>query len=409
MSEISAGRGSMSLSFVASLVAHGALLLAVAVPSVRDRLIQPDPGESAPLQAQTWAGTTAELPSGETLYDVQLTGSQGVGTVPEPPAPPQAPATPPADPAEPAPPPPAKTSPKTTPPTPPPSPKPDEPARPAPKPESPSKPEPKAAPPKPAEDDDPYADVSLPKEKPAKPAKEPVAAKPPREPDETNSDDPEEPSPAIKNPKPPAKPAKAPAVTANPKPAPASGADATEPPASDPAKTSGLGGTGTSGGSFGAVGRAGVRDLGAAFTQAIPAASGADATWSEIALGDGGTIRIALDIDENGRLKTFTVLEKDPPKQLRNLAKRTFDVLQFGTFALRSGAVTAGRQTVEVSASVRMSDKPATSGGLIELSHAFQDGVGRAHFVQSTGREVRLRVRVIRIEVTGAPEGGGGG
>lgn len=381
MSEISAGRGSMSLSFVASLVAHGALLLAVAVPSVRDRLIQPDPGESAPLQAQTWAGTTAELPSGETLYDVQLTGSQGVGTVPEPPAPPQAPATPPADPAEPAPPPPAKTSPKTTPPTPPPSPKPDEPARPAPKPESPSKPEPKAAPPKPAEDDDPYADVSLPKEKPAKPAKEPVAAKP----------------------------AKAPAVAANPKPAPASGADATEPPASDPAKTSGLGGTGTSGGSFGAVGRAGVRDLGAAFTQAIPAASGADATWSEIALGDGGTIRIALDIDENGRLKTFTVLEKDPPKQLRNLAKRTFDVLQFGTFALRSGAVTAGRQTVEVSASVRMSDKPATSGGLIELSHAFQDGVGRAHFVQSTGREVRLRVRVIRIEVTGAPEGGGGG
>ena len=381
MSEISAGRGSMSLSFVASLVAHGALLLAVAVPSVRDRLIQPDPGESAPLQAQTWAGTTAELPSGETLYDVQLTGSQGVGTVPEPPAPPQAPAPPPADPAEPAPPPPAKTSPKTTPPTPPPSPKPDEPARPAPKPESPSKPEPKAAPPKPAEDDDPYADVSLPKEKPAKPAKEPVAAKP----------------------------AKSPAVAANPKPAPASGADATEPPASDPAKTSGLGGTGTSGGSFGAVGRAGVRDLGAAFTQAIPAASGADATWSEIALGDGGTIRIALDIDENGRLKTFTVLEKDPPKQLRNLAKRTFDVLQFGTFALRSGAVTAGRQTVEVSASVRMSDKPATSGGLIELSHAFQDGVGRAHFVQSTGREVRLRVRVIRIEVTGAPEGGGGG
>jgi len=381
MSEISAGRGSMSLSFVASLVAHGALLLAVAVPSVRDRLIQPDPGESAPLQAQTWAGTTAELPSGETLYDVQLTGSQGVGTVPEPPAPPQAPAPPPADPAEPAPPPPAKTSPKTTPPTPPPSPKPDEPARPAPKPESPTKPEPKAAPPKPAEDDDPYADVSLPKEKPAKPAKEPVAAKP----------------------------AKAPAVAANPKPAPASGADATEPPASDPAKTSGLGGTGTSGGSFGAVGRAGVRDLGAAFTQAIPAASGADATWSEIALGDGGTIRIALDIDENGRLKTFTVLEKDPPKQLRNLAKRTFDVLQFGTFALRSGAVTAGRQTVEVSASVRMSDKPATSGGLIELSHAFQDGVGRAHFVQSTGREVRLRVRVIRIEVTGAPEGGGGG
>jgi outer membrane biosynthesis protein TonB len=381
MSEISAGRGSMSLSFVASLVAHGALLLAVAVPSVRDRLIQPDPGESAPLQAQTWAGTTAELPSGETLYDVQLTGSQGVGTVPEPPAPPQAPAPPPADPAEPAPPPPAKTSPKTTPPTPPPSPKPDEPARPAPKPESPTKPEPKAAPPKPAEDDDPYADVSLPKEKPAKPAKEPVAAKP----------------------------AKSPAVAANPKPAPASGADATEPPASDPAKTSGLGGTGTSGGSFGAVGRAGVRDLGAAFTQAIPAASGADATWSEIALGDGGTIRIALDIDENGRLKTFTVLEKDPPKQLRNLAKRTFDVLQFGTFALRSGAVTAGRQTVEVSASVRMSDKPATSGGLIELSHAFQDGVGRAHFVQSTGREVRLRVRVIRIEVTGAPEGGGGG
>jgi hypothetical protein len=408
MSEISAGKGSMSLSLVASLVAHAALLLAMAVPSVRDRLIRPlDSGEAAPSQAQTWAGTTAELPSGETLYDVQLTGSQGVGVVPEPPGPPAAPQAPPEGPPPAPPPPPAETSPRE-----PPSPKPEEPARPAPKPESPvaPKPEPKARP-KPPEEDDPYADVSP----PPKPAKEPVAVKRIRDPEDPSREDPEETPPAKKpNSKAPAKPAapKAPAVAANanPKPASPGGNDASE-PAEDPAQNqnqnpkSGLGGTGPSGGSFGAVGRAGVRDLGAAFTQAIPAACGADMTWSEIELGDGGTVRIAIDIDENGRLKSFTPLEKNPPKQLRNLAKRTFDLLQSGTFALRGGAVTAGRQTVEVSASVSMTDKPATTGGLIELSHGFENGLGRAHFVQSTGREVRFRVRVIRIEVTAAPTG----
>jgi hypothetical protein len=232
--------------------------------------------------------------------------------------------------------------------------------------------------------------------------KEPVAAKPPRDPEDPSSADPEEPPPAKK---PKAKPAapKAPAVAANAgKPASPGGDDPAD-PSGDQAPKSGLGGTGTSGGSFGAVGRAGVRDLGAAFTQAIPAACGADTTWSEIELGDGGTSRIAINIDENGRPKSFTPLEKNPPKQLRNLAKRTFDLLQSGTFSLRPGAVTAGRQTVEVSASVTMSDKPATSGGLIELGHKFENGVGRAHFVQSTGREVRFQVRVIRIEVTAAP------
>jgi hypothetical protein len=389
----------MSLSLVASFVAHAALLLAVAVPSVRDRLIRPlDSGATAPQQAQTWAGTTAELPSGETLYDVQLTGSQGA--IPEPPAPPGTLPAPPAAP-EPAPPPPA---PETTPKAPPPSPTPEEPARPAPKPESPAKPE--APRPKPPEDDDdPYADLSLPKKPPPKPVKEPLAAKPPRDPEDPSSE-PEEPPPA-KKPKAPAKPVapKAPAVAANPAKPGSPGGEEPADPSEDPAPKSGLGGTGTSGGSFGAVGRAGVRDLGAAFTQAIPAACGADTTWSEIGLGDAGTFRIAIDIDENGRPKSFTPLEKNPPKQLRNLAKRTFDLLQSGTFALRAGAVTAGRQTVEVSASVAMTDKPATTGGLIELGHRFENGIGRAHFVQSTGREVRLQVRVIRVEVTAAPTG----
>jgi hypothetical protein len=395
----------MSLSLVVSLVAHAAMLLAVAVPAVRDRLISPV-DENAPQQAQTWAGDTAELPSGETLYDVQLTGSQGLGAIPEPPAAPEAPPAPPAAP-DPAPPPPAPQPPPQPPPStdakpPAPTPTREEPARPAPKP--PAEPKPVAARPKPADDDDPYADVSLPT-RPPKPAK-PVAVKPPRDPDEPESVDPVDPVDPSRPPKPKARPASPKTATAAAPAKPGSSSGADEPPGDSPASPSGLGGTGTSGGSFGAVGRAGVRDLGAAFTQAIPAACGADTAWSEIALGDGGTFRIAIDIDENGRPKSFTPLEKNPPKQLRNLAKRTFDLLQFGTFALRPGAVTAGRQTVEVSATVGMSDKPPTSGGLIELSHHFEGGVGRAHFVQSTGREVTFRVRVIRIEVTAAPTGG---
>lgn len=406
MREISAGKGSMSLSLVASVIAHGALLLAVAVPSVRDRLMSPlGSDEPKPPQAETWAGTTAELPSGETLYDVQLTGAPPAqpGSLSPPATPAEPPATPPAPPAppEPTPPPPAETSPKA----PPPPPRSEEPERPKPKPASPQKSaptgeeEPSKAPAKPPkEEDDPYADLSAEPKPAPKPPKEPVAAKP-----KPDNEEPDQPSPKPSaNPKTP----KPPAVAGTPKPASPGGADTAEPSTENPAKTPGMGGTGSPGGSFGAVGRAGVRDLGSAFTKAIPAAGNGDPTWSSLPLGDGGSIRVVLDIDENGRIAGWTPVEKSPPKHLKSLAANTVFMLKSGVFALRSGGVTAGRQTVEVSATVGMSDKPVTSGGLIELSHAFENGVGKASFVQATGREVTFRVRVIRIEVTAAPTGG---
>src|SRR5262249_38370352 len=114
----------------------------------------------------------------------------------------------------------------------------------------------------------------------------------------------------------------------------ASAAASAPPASSSTASASGAGASDTrSGGTLGAVGRPGVRDLGGAFTQSIPLACVADPLWGKVAAGNVGSIKIAIDIDENGRIRDWKALDEDPPPALKSLARRTIDGLRGGTFA----------------------------------------------------------------------------
>jgi hypothetical protein len=126
-------------------------------------------------------------------------------------------------------------------------------------------------------------------------------------------------------PPPPTKPRK-------PKPAPSasavSSADATEPPPSGspgkrPGDAAAQGGGNPGGGSFGAEGPGSVRDLGKAFTRAIPPACQADPAWSKLAPGDAGVLEVTISIDDTGHITGFKPAEGDAPKQLVALVKRT--------------------------------------------------------------------------------------
>ncbi|HSC88221.1 MAG TPA: hypothetical protein VLC09_13150, partial [Polyangiaceae bacterium] len=111
-------------------------------------------------------------------------------------------------------------------------------------------------------------------------------------------------------------------------------------------------GAGSSAGSFGATGLpAGVRDLGTAFTRAIPPAASRDAAFVSSAPGDLGTIRIRLALGEEGRISSTTVVRRpgeEVPASLERLATRVVALLGGGQFALRDRVGRAGEQTLEL-------------------------------------------------------------
>src|SRR5262249_3075921 len=129
----------------------------------------------------------------------------------------------------------------------------------------------------------------------------------------------------------------------------ASGASSASPVASSAASAGN--GTGTTG-TFGSEGEAAKRDLGRAFTRAIPAACSADPVWGKLAAGDAGTRRVELHVDAEGHITGAEPLGDNPPKQLVSILRRTVPMLSAGTFAVRGGTVSAGTQTLELKAVV---------------------------------------------------------
>lgn len=349
MREIAAKRGVMFRALAASLVTHAALLLVARLPALRESFAeQVDPGASEP-QVAAWAGTTPELPGGGDLYDISLVGAPQAAAAAEPAAP--------AAPTEPAVAVPAPAAPQAAAPeinTPPPQiAKPDRRAT--------SKPEPPAVP-------DPLGEPSSPK-KPASsrvPSTSAVAGR-----------------------------AEPPATSGA---SGASGADSDDAPSTaGSAPSAGLGGN-SAGGAYGVVGIPGVRDLGLAFTQRIPPACDSDAIWGSVPLGDAGSILVAIAVNEGGRITDLEILDKSPPKALENVARRTVAMLQSGTYALRPGAVSAGRQIVRISANVKAEQPEDVKGGQMQLTYdSYSGGVGRSHFIRN-GRRVDLTVRMLRIE-----------
>jgi outer membrane biosynthesis protein TonB len=155
-------------------------------------------------------------------------------------------------------------------------------------------------------------------------------------------------------------------------------------------------GDGGPGGSFGSEGQASVRDLGRAFTRAIPAACSADPVWAKLALGDAGSLRVELHVGGDGHLASAEPVDENGPKALVNVLRRTVPLLQAGTFAVRGGAVTAGVETLEIKATV--SDDAggeSATGGRDHLAFSYSGGHGKASFTQTGGRRVDVSVRVV--------------
>jgi outer membrane biosynthesis protein TonB len=361
----------MRAAVVVSILAHASLIGAAGL-----RKSSSAPVELAP-PTDVWAGTTA-LPTGsEELVDVEALGGSSPETQPAPPA---LPAAPPGNdstddiPIEPAPPvvpdkpaepdkpkvkEPSKTPEKTP-----------EPAKPKVDPSKPEKPEPK--------------NESAPEKKDPK-----TKAADPKEPAPNSSDKPEDQD------KPTSEAEKKPARTAKrPKPGPA--------PAATPANADGSAdGTGksSSGGSFGAEGAATVRDLGKAFTRALPAASSPEKTWGSLKAGSAGSIEVAVAIGEEGKVTGFEVLSKDPPAHLLSAVKRTVDMLKFGTFMRNGETATTGRNVFRLVAEVserEVSEEDVSGAAAFGLGSEWDGRKGKAHFTQVSGKHVEMSVEFVR-------------
>src|SRR5205814_124493 len=102
-----------------------------------------------------------------------------------------------------------------------------------------------------------------------------------------------------------------------------------------------------------AVGSAGVRDLGRAFTRAIPTACASDPLWGPLPRGEAGKMEIAVHVDGSGHIASAEPRGHDPPKALVSLVRRTMVLLEAGTFAVRAGAVSEGTEIIELRASIR--------------------------------------------------------
>lgn len=154
------------------------------------------------------------------------------------------------------------------------------------------------------------------------------------------------------------------------------------------------------GGDFGAEGEvSSARDLGRAFTRAIPPACQADAAWAALPTGAAGAVDVEIAIDAAGRIVGSRTLGDDPPPlHLAGLVRRTVALLGAGTFAVQSGSVSAGTQTIRVRAVV--SDVPDDEeGGEAGLAYEYQGKRGLAGFTQPGGRHVEVRTEVLRVTV----------
>ncbi len=151
-------------------------------------------------------------------------------------------------------------------------------------------------------------------------------------------------------------------------------------------------------GTFGAAGLApGVRDLGKAFTRALPRASSGDPLWSTLPVGDAGTFHVVIRVDDAGHLGDARAVEDTPPPQLAHLLARTVMLLRGGLFALSSSGG-AGSETlrisVTISAGTPSDDIDANPADTVALGFdpPRPGKPGRGWFTLASGRHVEARV-----------------
>lgn len=143
-----------------------------------------------------------------------------------------------------------------------------------------------------------------------------------------------------------------------------------------------------------------MRDLGRAFTRAIPPANDADTVWASLPTGDAGSLEVSIEIDAEGKIKGFTPLGKVQPAHLLGIARRTLALLRGGTFAIQSGSVSAGQQVLRLSAQISDVAPPEQgTGGATGLGFRWDGKHGLASFTQASGRHVEVKVELVRVLV----------
>ncbi len=373
----------MRTAVVVSILAHASLIGAAGLRK------QTPVREEPPPTADVWAGTTSIPVGSEELVDVDTLGGSAPQTAPAPtpiPAMPSGADTQDEAPVEAPKPPvvPEKPVPK------------DKPAAEKQPPKAPAKaPEPaKPAAEKPEKEDHKAAD-----KKPESASEKPdPQSKPddPKPPASSEQDKPTSPDKPVAQDEPAPEAEKKPARTAKhakptlPVPASAGSAEAA-PDAS--AKSS-------NGGSFGAEGAPSVRDLGRAFTRALPPACDSDKTWATLPVGSAGSIDVVVNISDEGRITGFEPITKDPPRHLTNAVKRTLALLQGGVFAIAGGSVTAGQQVLRLSVELSdttVAEEDASGAAAFGLASRWEGKKGVASFTQMSGRHVEITVEFVRV------------
>lgn len=157
----------------------------------------------------------------------------------------------------------------------------------------------------------------------------------------------------------------------------------------------GRGAGAASGGTFGAEGPGSPRDLGRAFTRAIPPACSADPVWASLPAGDAGKLEIEVHIDAEGHMRSAEPRGTSRPEALLHVLRRTVPLLQAGTFAVREGATAEGTEILEIAARVRDAEGEAAPD---QLAFEYGRGKGRARFATASGRQVEIALRVVKIE-----------
>ncbi|MBK9258883.1 MAG: hypothetical protein IPM54_03500 [Polyangiaceae bacterium] len=369
----------MRTAVMVSILAHASLIGAAGL-----RKAAPAPDEP-PQAADLLAGTTALPADAEELHEVDVLGGSAAQTPPAaPPAPPAAPAGQDDDeaPAEPPKPPVAQDKPVT-------QDKPsvsDEPA-PKPVPKVPAKPKPVADKPETPEPKDEGEADKTPDAAPESPAPKP-------KPDEAKEPAPvDQDKPVAQGDRAP-EPNKRPARTARRrKPSPAAAAAASSADAAPEAASPG-------GSAFGVDGATSIRNLGRAFAHALPPACDSDKTWGTLAVGNAGSLELAVIVGEDGKVMGVEPITTNPPAHLVNAAKRTVANIRRSLAVLGVGSVNPGKHVLRISAKlsdVTVTEEEASGAAAFGLSSDWEGRKGTASFTQPSGRHVEIVVEFVRV------------
>jgi hypothetical protein len=156
-------------------------------------------------------------------------------------------------------------------------------------------------------------------------------------------------------------------------------------------------------GAFGAPAPVAVRDLGESFTRSIGPGNMLDKSWALLPPGDGGSIDVALRVDEGGKISGFDPVSEAPPPHLVKLVRNTLWLLRSGHFSIRGPAASAGRQVLRLHAQLSDIDPESVQGGPSGSAYSFANGRGRSPFTLSSGRRVEVSVLVLKVELAPAP------